>query len=350
MTVRRVLLRIVFGSLALAAVFGAAGVIFAGNDTLWRIVWTCAATAVGALLVFASSTLLEREDAWTTGVLSILLFVSEYLLNLGLIWEVYGQAEDQAGLTVLFLALTGFPALVFVGAHRRPESRVAARVGLAASAASFVMLMIGTWGRGWGARDLGQHNRWFDVSGALAPFAFLAVLALIGAGRDRRHWRWAGVGAAAAAFSMATYAILLDIRESSTLFVCLVSVAVVVAHANAMVRVPLGPRQRWLLWATVAGAILSAGFVDVGRVTRPWQQDMLGRLAGAAAIVAGCGTVALLVLARANRSVRLPGFSGADVHEVTLVCPRCRRKQSVSLESGRCAVCGLGIEVRLLPA
>jgi ribosomal protein L37E len=349
MTVRRVLLRIVFGSLALAAGFGAAGVIFAGNDTLWRIVWTCAATAVGALLVFGSSTLLEREETWTPGVLSILLFVGEYLLNLGLIWEVFGQAQDQAGLTVLYLALTGFPALVFVGIQRRPESVVAARVGLAACAVSFVLLMIGTWGRGWGTRDFG-HNHWFDVSGSLAPFAFLAVLSLIGTGLDRRHWRWPGVAAAAVAFSMATYGILLHIRETSTLFVCIVSVAVVVAHANAMVRVPLGPNQRWLLWATIASGIIAAGFVDVGRITRPWQQDMLGRLAGAAAIMAGCGTLALLVLARANRNVGLPEFSQADVHQVTLVCPRCRRKQSIAVESGRCAVCGLGIEVHLLPA
>jgi hypothetical protein len=349
MTVRRVLLRIVFASLALAAGFGAAGVIFAGHETLWRIVWTCAATAVGALLVFGSSRLLEREETWPPGVMSLLLFVAEYLLSLGLIWEVFGQAEDQAGLTGLFLALTGLPALVLVGIQRRPATVVAARVGLAACAASLLLLMMGTWGRGWGTRDFG-HNHWFDVSGSLAPFAFLAVLALIGTGRDRRHWRWAGVAAAAAAFAMATYAILLDIREASTLFVCLASAAVVVAHANTMVRVPLASNQRWLLWATVASAIVAAGFVDVGRITRPWHEEMLGRLAGAAAIVAGCGTLALLVLARANRSVPLPGFSPADVRQVTLVCPRCQRKQSIAVESGRCAACGLGIAVRLLPA
>jgi hypothetical protein len=349
MTVRKVLLRTVFGSLALAAGFGAAGVIFAGHDTLWRIVWTCAATAVGALLVLASSSLLEREETWPPGALSLVLFVGEYLLNLGLIWEAFGQAQDQAGLTVIFLALTGFPALVFVGIQRRSATLVAARVGVAACAATFLLLMIGTWGRGWGTRDFG-HNHWFDVSGWLAPLAFLAVLALIGMGLDRRHWRWAGVAAAAAAFSMATYAILLDIRQSSSLFVCLVSVAVVVAHANAMVRVPLASNQRWLLWATLGAAFTAAGFVDVGSITRPWQQEMLGRLAGAAAIMAGCGTLALLVLARVNRRVQLPEFSSADVREVTLICPRCNRKQSIAVESGRCAGCGLGIAVRLLPA
>jgi hypothetical protein len=349
MTIRKVLLRIVFASLALAAGFGAAGVIFAGHDTLWRIVWTCAATAVGALLVFGSSSLLEREETWSPGVMSVLLFVGEYLLNLGLIWEVFGQAQDQAGLTVLFLALTGFPALVFVGIQRRPATLVAARAGLAASAVSFLLLMIGTWGRGWGTRDFG-HNHWFDVSGSLAPFAFLAVLSLIGTGLDRRHWRWAGVAAAAAAFSMATYAILLDIRRASSLFVCIASVAVVVALANALLRLPLASNQRWLRRATIAFAITAAGFVDVGSITRPWQQEMLGRLAGATAIMAGCGTLALLVLGRVNRRIPPPESSWADVRQVTLVCPRCHRKQTIAIESGSCPACGLGIVVRLVPA
>ena len=349
MTVRKVLLRIVFASLALAALFGAAGVIFAGHDTLWRIVGTCAATAVGALLVLGSSSILEREETWPPGALSLVLFVGEYLLMLGLIWEVFERAQDQAGLTLIFLALTGLPALVFVWTQRRPATLVAARFGLVACAVGFLLLMIGTWGRGWGTRNFG-HNHWFEVSGWLAPFAVLAVFSLIGAGLDRHHWRWAGVAAAAAAFSMATYAILLDIRQASSLFVCIVSVAVVVAHANAMVRVPLTSNQRWLLWATLGAAFAAAVFVDVGSITRPWQHEMLGRLAGAAAIVAGCGTLGLLVVARVNRQVSLPEFSVADIREVALICPRCSRKQTIATESGTCAACGLGIAVRLVPA
>ena len=143
MTARKVLLRIVFGSLALAAGFGAAGMVVAGHDTLWRIVGTCAATAAGALLALWSSSLLEREEI-SPGALSLTLFVGEYLLTLGLIWEVFGRAEDQAGLTVLFLWLTGLPALVFVLIKEQSATRVAARVGLVACAVSFLLLMIGT--------------------------------------------------------------------------------------------------------------------------------------------------------------------------------------------------------------
>ena len=346
MTTREILLRIVFGSLALAAGFGAAGVIFAGHDTLWRIVGTCAATAVGALLLLGSSTLLEREEARQPGAMSVALVVAEYVLMLGLIWELFYGADDQAGLTALFLALTGFPALVFLGLTTRQGTAVAARVGLAACATSFLLFMIGTWSRGWGHRDF-RHNHWFEVGSSLAPFALLAVFSLVGTGLDRRHWRWAGVAAAAAGFSITTYAIVFDIHQTSSLFVCIVSVAIVVAHANTMMLVPLASGQRWLLWGTLGAAITSAVLVDVRSITSPWEQERLGRLAGAAAIIAGCGTLALLVLARINRRVDSSGFRSPEVREVTLVCPRCRRRQAIAIEHGTCAGCGLGIAVRL---
>jgi len=67
---RKFLLRIVFWALGLAACFGAAGVIFAGHDTLWRIVGTCAATALGAFLVLAASRQLDREATWLPGILA----------------------------------------------------------------------------------------------------------------------------------------------------------------------------------------------------------------------------------------------------------------------------------------
>jgi len=67
---RKFLLRIVFWALGLAACFGAAGVIFAGHDTLWRIVGTCAGTALGAFLVLAASRQLDREATWLPGILA----------------------------------------------------------------------------------------------------------------------------------------------------------------------------------------------------------------------------------------------------------------------------------------
>ena len=341
---RKVLLRIVFWALGLAACFGAAGVIFAGHDTLWRIVGTCAATAAGAFLVLAASRQLDQETTWLPGVMAISLVVTEYLATLGLIWSLFRSADEAAGLTMLFLAATSVPAIGFTAILKRPDGALAARVGLAASAAVFVVLMVGTWGGWLGAV---RAERWHSLGLSLAVFAVLAVLCLVGSGTDRRHWRWLGVAAAAAAFSIFAYAILLDIHRSSALFVCVVSVAAVVAHANAMAWCPLKPAQRWLLWGTIGAGTATGAFVDLARITSPWQEEMLGRLAGAMAIIAGCGTLALLILARINQRIVPVAATLADLHEIALTCPRCRAKQTVAMGSGECGACGLVIRVQV---
>jgi hypothetical protein len=346
MSIQKVLLRVVFGSLALAAGFGAAAVIFVGHDTLWRIGGTCAVTAFGALLLFGASSLVEREPTRGPGVLATALVITEYLLILGIIWSLFGRAEEQVGFTLLHVAVTGIPAIAFLAMSARPVTAVAARLGLAACAVDLVLLVIGVWASGWG-RPHFEDNHWFEVAGALALFAFLAVLSLVGAGHDRRHWRWVGVAAAATGFAISTYAIVLEVHRTSSLLVCITTAAVVVAHANAMMLCPLRPGQRWLRAATIGAAIVTGVLVDVQSLTRPWQGEMLGRLAGAAAIMAGCGTLALLVLARINRRMVQPGLSAGDVREVVFFCPLCGRRQAIVVGDGRCATCGLGIHVRL---
>jgi len=346
MTMQKFLLRVVFGSLALAACFGALAMIFAGGDTLWRIVATCIATAVGALLLFGASSVAEREATRLPGALATTLIITEYLLTLMQIWNVFGAARNQAGFTIFALAITGIPAIACLVMRARPVTAIAARLGLAVCGTGLALLLIGTWGSGWGEPRF-DDNRWFETSASLAAFGFLAVLSLVGEGQDRRRWRWVGVIAAAAGFAVATYRIVLAIHAPSSLFVCVTTLAVVVAHANAMMLCPLRPAQRWLLGGTIGFAIATGVFVDLASLTRPWQEDMLGRLAGAAAIIAGCGTLALLVLARINRSLAPPGTTTSDVGEIALVCPLCGKRQKVPIGEGRCPGCGLGISIRL---
>ncbi len=341
---RKVLLRIVFWALGLAACFGAAGVIFAGDDRVWRIVGTCVATAAGASLMLAASRQLDQETTWLPGVMAVWLIVTEYLAALGLIWKFFGGAQEPAALTMLFLAATAVPAIGFTGVMKRPDGALSARVGVCASAVVFLLLMVGTWGGWLGAV---QAERWHTLGLALAAFAVLAVICFIGSGTDRRYWRWLGVAAAGAAFSIAAYAIIKDIHETSAFFVCVVSVAAVVAHANVMAWCPLKPAQRWLLWGTIGAGIATGGFVDWARITTPWQEEMLGRLAGATAIIAGCGTLALLILASINQRILPVAAALADLREILLTCPRCRSKQTVALGSGKCGACGLVIQVRV---
>lgn len=339
---RRILLRVVFWALGLAACFGAAGIIFAGHETLWRIVGTCAVTALGAFVILGASHMLESEVTWMSGMMTISLTVAEYLAALGLMWNLYGRAENEVGITMVCLAATAIPAIVFSSFLKQPMTSVSGWTGLAASTVVFVLFMVGIWGDWFaGIRD----GRWYNLGFSLASFAFLAVLCLVGTGVDNRYWRWLGVAAAAAAFLMSAYAIIRDIHQSSAFFVCVVSVAAVVAHANVMIRCPLKPNHRWLLWGTIGAAIATAAFVDLAHITRPWQEDLLGRLAGAAAIVGGCGTLALLVLARINQRIVPPTTRAADLRQVSLACPRCQAKLSIEIGAGKCENCGLMIEV-----
>ena len=341
---RKVLLRIVFWALGLAACFGAAGVIFAGHDTLWRIVGTCAATAAGAFLVLATSRQLDREATWVPGAMMISLILTEYLGALGLIWNLFRRAEEPAALTMLCLVATAIPAIGFAAIIRRPDAALSARVGLVASSVVFGLLTVGTWSR-WLGQPRGE--RWQLLGLFLAIFALLAVVCLIGSGTDGRHWRWLGVAAAGTAFACSVYGIIFDIHETSTFFVCVVSVAAVVAHANAMAWCPLKPAQRWLLWGTIGAGIATGAFVDLERMTRPWQEELLGRLAGATAIIGGCGTLALLILARINQRRVPAAVTVADLREVKLTCPRCRTKQTIAIGSGQCDACGLIIQLRV---
>ena len=341
---RKALLRIVFWALGLAACFGAAGVIFAGDERVWRIVGTCVATAAGAFLLLPASRELDRETTWLPGVISIALIVTEYLATLGMLWKFFGRAQDPAAFTMLFLVATTVPAIVLSRIMKRPDGALSAWVGIFASVVVFALLMVGTWG-GWLQAVRAEH--WHFVGLWLGIFAGLAVVCLVGTGTDRRHWRWLGVAAAGAAFVMSAYATIRDIQETTALFVCIVSMAAVVAHANAMAWCPLKPGQRWLLWGTIWAGIATGGFVDWARITTPWQEELLGRLAGAAAIIAGCGTLALLILAKINQRIVPAATALADLREITLTCPRCRAKQTIAIGSGKCGACGLVIQVRV---
>jgi hypothetical protein len=204
--------------------------------------------------------------------------------------------------------------------------------------------MIGVWSGS--LAGLGEE-RWVSLGMSLAGFSLLAVLCLVGAGCDRRHWRWLGVAAAAAACSISSYAIIYDIHRTSAVFISIVSIAAVVAHASVMVRCPLKPGQRWLLWGTIGAAITTAFFVDLGESLSPWREELLGRLAGAAAIIGGCGTLALLVVARMNQRIPLAAAPVATLPDAILFCPRCQTKQTIALGSAKCTACGLIIEVRV---
>jgi len=348
MQFRKLLLRVVFISLAAAALFGAAGVLLASRDVTWRVTGTCVATAVAALLMLWVTHQLEKDPAALSGPLAAGLVAIEYVLVLAEIWDLIPSTifhDDQLALTMFFIAVDGVPAIVLVHLMKRPWARVMARVGIPLCAVNFVLFM---------AAVVEEHQwprstHFYQLGTSMAVFAALAVMALAGSGTDRRYWRWVGVFASAVAMAMAFYAILNDIHGGSVLFTAVVCIAAVVAHANLMMLCPLKPNQRWLGWGTIGFGALTGVFVIGLRVTHAYWTDneVLLRLSGACAILAGCGTLAMLVLARLNRKVTAPTAAVSELKQIALACPLCGKKQTLAAGQDQCSDCGLIIAVSL---
>jgi hypothetical protein len=344
---RKLLLRALLWSLGIAAACGAIAVLSGGFHVVKRVMMTAMLTAVASILLLGAAYLVDRALTRPAGLLGMAAVVVEYLLILALLWFRLGE---RLALTIACIAAPVVPAMLFLIMAAVPQARVAGRVGVASSAVIGVLLLGGVWVHDspWQGED------WYYLAAAIATFFPAAVLCLVGAGTDRRHWRWIGVGAAAAACAAMFHGMANNPQGGDSLFAGIVSLAVVVAHANVLMLLPLKRAQRWLRWGTILAAIATACFIDLVFLTHSagYHSDWYDwatpfqRWAGACAIVAGCGTLALLVLGRLNRKVEMPVHALETITEVTLICPACRKKQTLPVGDARCASCDVMIFTR----
>ena len=357
MTLRIALLRAMLWSLGLSALTGVLAVLFEAGDLVWRVVGTGFTTAVACGLMLRASTLVDQKKSRSAGLPGMAGVIVEFLMAMIVIWEVprnlWGVSwEGEIALTMLFLGMAVVLAMALVALLHEAHGVVAGRVGLVVTLATFVACMIATWIPRTPVRVFNEN--WWETSASLAIFGGLAVLCLIGFGTgDRRHWRWAGIVASIIACTM--WLIDIWIGAGSDLgfviFCVFISVAAVVAHANVSLFCPVTPEQRWVRGGTIAAAMLTAGLIDLlvaadRHMGIGVEYDVLGRLASAAGIVTGCGTLALCVLARINRKVDFEPFS-PELSEITVVCPRCRKKQLIRIGDSACAACELRISIRI---
>jgi len=344
MTLRRVLLHVMLWSLGIAAVIGALGILVSSNESIWRIVGTVVTTAVAAGLMLPMTIFSERPRGHSAGVAGMALVIAEYLLGLALIWDFapsQGDSWEQLALTMWWLALTGVPAIVFLRLLTVPMAELAARTGLVLAGVIFVLLMLSAWSDPW--------NRRWDVAaiaGVLAMFSAAGLLSLVGAGLDRRHWRYVGVLAAGVGAGIASYAIWFEVKESSSTFTVIATVAALAAVANVVLLAPLRPNQRWLSAGTLICAALAGAFVDVGiimKVKSEWHE--VYRLAGACGVLTGCGLLALAVMARLNRRVDRK-LVLAEIRRFTLICPGCGSRHTIEAGTASCPTCRLIIHAQ----
>ncbi|HEX2971262.1 MAG TPA: hypothetical protein VHP11_02945 [Tepidisphaeraceae bacterium] len=349
MQFRKILLRVMLWSLAIAAVVGALAILVAAREIVWRVVGTALTTAVASALLLALSLLFEREKSRSAALFGMAAVLVEFLLTLVLIWDFVGlfvddyHYESAIAITIGFIFLTGVPAMFFLRTLHMPQARIAAQVGLILSAIVFLLAMVAAWG----PRRIWHNNAIWDSIGTTSAFGIVAVVCLVGVGTDRRHWRYLGIAASALGLAIALWAIWNNIRQESAIFTTICSIAGVIAYANVAMICPLMPNQQWVRWIALGAAILTAAFIDFD-ATFPHgsNSELLLRSAGATGFIAACATLAMLVLARLNQGLGQQ-LVLAEIRQLTLICPGCHKKQLLPVGDAQCPTCHLRFSIKI---
>lgn len=355
MNIRRILLRTMLGCLAVAAAVGALAVLMMRTETAWRIVGTMLITAVAAGLLLPISLLTDKPRTRPAGLVAVALVFVEFLLSLLLVWDPlpslwYGGWDTWGRLlaTAFLLAGVVLPAIGFTFWIGGKETRWAGISGVGVAAAVFLLVVTAIWAPGTFGPDY-----WADHIGetgvALAIFGPMAIFCLIGAGSgDGRWWRWIGIAAAALALAIAIWGIWFEHGHHEGVYSVIVSIAALIAYANVAMRASLKPGQLRVRWVALAAATVTAACIDTQFILdHPDFRDLLDRFAAASGIIVGCSTLALAILAALNRRLTPAPVAIGEIHEISVVCPMCKKKQSIHTGGAACSECGLRIVVQL---
>jgi hypothetical protein len=245
------------------------------------------------------------------------------------------------GLTAIFLFLCSLPVVLFIRLYAEPMTRTAAIAGLVLTGATIMLLMIGAWD----ASQWQVRGQWLASGGAVGGIGVLLACCLVGLGQRPRAVvpvLFTGAGAAAFAMLIALIAIWEDIHEDSGLFRILLSTAAVIGYANLAYLVPLTPQQAWVRLVSITAAACTAVAVNVSiSLGSAIEAEFTGRLAGAAGVITGCGSLGLLVLARMNRRLGDHAPVLSEIQALTLICPGCNTRQTLPVGEAACPTCRL---------
>lgn len=355
MALRRLLLRGMLGSLAAAALAGVVAVFVGDADVMGRVVGTAIVTAAACGLLMPIAALTDRPPTRVAGLVGITAVVVEFLLALLLIWEIPRRLlglrwEGEIAATMLLGAAASALAVGLLRLRGLAPQRIAGDIGLGVVVAAFTASMIGVW--------MPLPNRvaenWFETAWAVFACGALLATALAGYAPGRiRPWPAVGALSAIGALLLWLTGIWTGIRSpaGTVAFAGLLCCAGVVALASLLRHCPLPATQRWLPRATVAAAALEAGLIELLVVRDQFWGvtpgfDIPGRLTAACGIATACGTLATLVLSRIGRRTTFEP-TASDLASLTVVCPRCGKRQTLAVGNAQCRRCGLRIAIRI---
>jgi hypothetical protein len=354
MPLRNVILRVMLWFLALSAITGVAAVFIQHGNFMWRILGTELCAAFACALFLPCITMIDQERTRASGMLGMVGTVLVFILVLALIWELPSMLlgvswEDEVAGTTLVLGFAVLISMRLLTLTHQVAHAVTAWTGITVVilAASAFLVAI------WSPHRLTSEN-WAKTAASLTTTGALAAICLLGLGNaPRRRWRWCGVAAAPIAGALWLHEIWIGSGSDLgfAIFAGLLALSAVVGYAIVVGFCTLRPTQSWFRTATIATAVATAALIELYIIQdrgliRSLEEFWIGRWAAAFGIVTACGTLSLAVLERMNRRVNVdPG--SVSITEITVVCPRCRKKQSLPIGDAVCLACNLRISTRV---
>jgi hypothetical protein len=322
---------------------GVLTVLTASYDVLGRVGGTVLATAIAAGFLWPLSMMIDQPKTLASGLFGMTSTVVVYCLVIPLIWNL-DPPDEKVLFTSLAIGWTTPAGMVTLLMTSFPKVRFAGRSGTALFVAVLASFCVAIWHTG----DWRDRSDWWELGWWLAGYGVLSVACLAGWIPGRLpDWRWLGVLASAAAW----WSVMLHEWGDHPLYekwiTLLTTVGIVVAHTSLTLLVPLSSGQRWVRIGTSVAVVTTGFFLNLELLISPAVgMSMLGRMAGAAGVVASCGTLALMVLARLNRRIHQNTETARnEITEVVMFCPACGKKQTILLSGGECSRCGLIIHV-----
>jgi hypothetical protein len=344
MSSRHFYLRLMLISLATVAIGGAASILFIHGDATMRVVGTALLTAVASALMIPASTATALPDHKPASNLAMSIIVLEFILTIFVIWFPPDDTVLDLGMTIFVIFVTAVPAVIFLGTMRQPAMVLATPVGLSLCTISLILFLIATWM----PVNTTAYNNWplWRSAWLFYLFALLTSCALVGLdpSNPATFWRLIGVIVGAAAFWRSFYTNFNFSRVGpGPDFAACENLAILIAYISLALPVPLRKGQTWVRHAAIYSVAATAFLLTFNSSMPPTggvEPLLLDRLTSAAGILAGCGTLALLVLSQINQSA-IEDKALSDIHQITIICPRCRRKSTLALGRSACPKCGL---------
>ena len=350
---RRIMLWVMLSALAASGLLAVVGVVSGNSDDAWRMICSGVAAVIAAGLMLAACKLLDSDKTRRTGLFILAAIAAQFILILLAFWDPprnwsVRDSEEKQGLTALLFAVAVIPSILFFHVNGLRGGRAAGTFGIIGILASYALFLTAIWTSNFNLSA--DDERLWETAWGVWFFTLVVSASLAGVGIDHRHWRWIGLPVAIAALAIALRNVWSDTDRFVNLLTVLITLAIVIAHANIVFLCALKGRQEWMRWATVVCILFAAAAFDFTVIDRP-NDDGMWRIASAAAICTACATVALGILAAFNRKPAPHTGDGIEAAEIAVVCPNCRKKQTVPLSRGigesPCGGCGMIFSIRI---